>query len=189
GEEEAGGGGGGEAGGGEAAVQQGEGLQVQEELLQQGGGRHLLRHPPLSLRRLCSSLPRSIHPLLPLTSLLRQLHPAGKRMALKDFVPAGGGGNVSVREADDKEKAKGKPAVPGRRARSSGVLLMMPRLVDLSPFTSTNNSHNLFNTHLCFPYFLLFDPSKIHLENTNSEKPLSLPEAHSSSYNNNDKVY
>ena len=73
GEEAAGGGGGSEASSGEAAMQQGEGLQIQEELLQQGGGRHLLRHPPLSLCRLCSSLPRSIHPL-PLTSFLRQLH-------------------------------------------------------------------------------------------------------------------
>ncbi|RRT68908.1 hypothetical protein B296_00012825 [Ensete ventricosum] len=31
----------------------------------------------------------------------------GKRMTLKDFVPAGGGGNVSVQEADDKEKSQG----------------------------------------------------------------------------------
>ncbi|URE23652.1 hypothetical protein MUK42_26294 [Musa troglodytarum] len=77
-----------------------------------------------------------------------RFHPAGKRMASKDFVPAGGGGNVSVREADDKEKAKvyckSKGKVVGRRARSGGVLLMMPRLVDLSPFSFSALTNTFF---------------------------------------------
>ncbi|CAL9037107.1 unnamed protein product [Musa banksii] len=125
----------------------------------------------------------------------------GKRMTLKDFVPAGGGGNVSVEEADDKEKAKvyykgkGKvvgvsrrqPAVPGRRARSSGVIVGGRRGVEVRTFQTKNGAAQFYSSTSDGDTNLRFDALR-YMKSTPKREPLSLPEAHGSSYNNN-KVY
>ncbi|CAL9152819.1 unnamed protein product [Musa hybrid cultivar] len=117
----------------------------------------------------------------------------GKRMTLKDFVPAGGGRNVSVEEADDKEKAKvynkgkGKPAVPGRRARSSGVLVGGRRGVEVRTFQTKNGAAQFYSSTSDGDTNLRFDALR-YMKSTPKREPLSLPDAHGSSYNNN-KVY
>ncbi|THU68172.1 hypothetical protein C4D60_Mb08t01100 [Musa balbisiana] len=120
-----------------------------------------------------------------------RFHPAGKRTTLKDFVPAGGGGNVSVQEAVDKVKAKvyykGKGKVVGRRARSGGVLVGGRRGVEVHTFQTKNGAAQIYSSTSDGDTNLRFDALR-SMKSTPKREPLPLPEAHSNSYNNNKRI-